>query len=61
MIEFGIRHQYWRRPGQGDDGPIGAEWVGDQVTLPAHREIPFWLDIPDDDEIKPCNVAWSRS
>jgi flavin-dependent dehydrogenase len=41
-------------------GPMGAEWVSYRNTLPVNRAIPFWLDIPDGEEIEPCTLAWAQ-
>ena len=39
---------------------MGAEWVSYRDTLPVNRAIPFWLDIPDGEEIEPCTLAWAQ-
>lgn len=41
-------------------GPLGAEWVGYGDMLPVNRAIPFWLDIPEGEEIEPCTLAWAQ-
>lgn len=41
-------------------GPMGATWVSYRDTLPVNRAIPFWLDIPEGEEIAPCTLAWAQ-
>lgn len=41
-------------------GPMGGNWVSYRGTLPVNRAIPFWLDIPDGEEIEPCTLAWAQ-
>lgn len=41
-------------------GPMGANWVGYGGHLPVNRAIPFWLDIPEGEEIEPCTLAWAQ-
>ncbi|RYI32831.1 MAG: hypothetical protein EON48_04170, partial [Acetobacteraceae bacterium] len=41
-------------------GPMGAKWVSFRETLPVNRAIPFWLNIPDGEEIEPCTLAWAQ-
>lgn len=41
-------------------GALGAKWVGYGDVLPVNRAMPFWLDIPDGDEIDPCTLAWAQ-
>lgn len=39
---------------------MGATWVGYGDMLPVNRAIPFWLDIPEGEEISPCTLAWAQ-
>ncbi len=39
---------------------LGAEWVSFGDTLPVNRAMPFWLDIPEGDEIDPLTLAWAQ-
>ncbi len=41
-------------------GPMGSTWVSYRDTLPVNRAIPFWLDIPEGEEIEPCTLAWAQ-
>ncbi|MES2551453.1 MAG: tryptophan halogenase family protein, partial [Pseudomonadota bacterium] len=41
-------------------GPMGGTWVSYRGTLPVNRAIPFWLDMPDGEEIEPCTLAWAQ-
>jgi flavin-dependent dehydrogenase len=39
---------------------MGAKWVPYGTVLPVNRAIPFWLDIPEGEEISPCTLAWAQ-
>lgn len=39
---------------------MGAKWLPFGAVLPVNRAIPFWLDIPERDEISPCTLAWAQ-
>lgn len=39
---------------------MGARWEGYGDVLPVNRAIPFWLDIPEEEEIAPCTIAWAQ-
>jgi 2-polyprenyl-6-methoxyphenol hydroxylase-like FAD-dependent oxidoreductase len=39
---------------------MGARWQSYGSVLPVNRAMPFWLDIPDDEEIDPCTLAWAQ-
>lgn len=41
-------------------GKMGADWVSYREMLPVNRAIPFWLDIPEGEEIEPCTLAWAQ-
>jgi len=41
-------------------GPLGAEWVGYGDVLPVNRAMPFWIDIPEGEEIDPVTLAWAQ-
>lgn len=41
-------------------GEMGAKWVGYGDILPVNRAMPFWLDIPEGEEIDPCTLAWAQ-
>ena len=39
---------------------MGAEWVSYRDVLPVNRAMPFWLDIPEGEEIDPVTLAWAQ-
>ncbi|WP_417248800.1 tryptophan halogenase family protein [Celeribacter sp.] len=41
-------------------GPLGAKWQSYGDVLPVNRAMPFWLDIPDGEEIDPVTLAWAQ-
>ena len=41
-------------------GPMGGDWVSYRDMLPVSRAIPFWLDVPEGEEIDPCTLAWAQ-
>ncbi len=41
-------------------GALGATWVGYGDVLPVNRAMPFWLDIPEGEEIDPVTLAWAQ-
>ncbi len=40
---------------------MGGKWVSYTKDLPVNRAMPFWLDIPDNDELTPFTTAWAQS
>ena len=41
-------------------GDMGAKWVGYGDVLPVNRAMPFWIDIPEGEEIAPVTLAWAQ-
>ena len=41
-------------------GSLGAAWVGYGDVLPVNRAMPFWVDIPEGEEIDPVTLAWAQ-
>lgn len=39
---------------------LGAQWISYSDVLPVNRAMPFWVDIPEGDEIEPCTLAWAQ-
>jgi tryptophan halogenase len=39
---------------------MGARFLRYGDVLPVNRAMPFWLDIPEDEEIDPCTLAWAQ-
>ncbi len=39
---------------------MGGRWHSYRDNLPVNRAMPFWLDIPEGDEIAPYTLAWAR-
>ena len=40
---------------------MGVKWKGYGDVLPVNRAMPFWLDLPDDQEIPTYTLAWAQS
>ena len=41
-------------------GALGGQWVGYGDVLPVNRAMPFWIDIPEGEEIDPVTLAWAQ-
>lgn len=39
---------------------LGAQCVSYSGMLPVNRAMPFWVDIPEGEEIEPCTLAWAQ-
>lgn len=39
---------------------MGGQWHRYGEVLPVNRAMPFWLDIPEGEEIDPCTLAWAQ-
>ncbi len=39
---------------------MGAKWQHYGAVLPVNRAMPFWLEIPEGEEIDPCTLAWAQ-
>ena len=41
-------------------GPLGADWISYSDVLPVNRAMPFWVDLPEGQEIAPCTLAHAQ-
>jgi Tryptophan halogenase len=39
---------------------LGGAWMGYGDVLPVNRAMPFWIDIPEGEEISPVTGAWAQ-
>lgn len=41
-------------------GEMGTSWTSYADVLPVNRAMPFWIDIPEGQEIPPVTLAWAQ-
>ena len=39
---------------------LGGAWVPYHDVLPVNRAMPFWVDVPEGEEIDPCTLSWAQ-